>query len=90
MINRCNDDLRDTADAQAGHEEHSTSSNFGDYAAVDHDGEHADAGENAAVHKWAADICHLLSTLDNSQELRMSIFAYRKEVCSISNHEHGT
>lgn len=60
MVDSSGDELHETAQRQAGHEEDAATTDAGDYAAVYHDGDDADGDEDTAVHEGAADVCHLL------------------------------
>lgn len=55
----CDGKLTQATNSQASHQEHSTSPNFRNYAAVRADGNNSDRNQDTAVHEWATDLCHL-------------------------------
>ena len=66
VSDRCDDDLGDAADSQAGHEEYSPTSNLGDHAAVDDDREYTDGSQDAAIHERASHVRHLSLAVRNN------------------------
>lgn len=60
MVYGCNNDLRDTTENQASHEEDATPTDLGNNTAVHGDGNDAHGSQNAGVHEGATDIGHLV------------------------------
>lgn len=58
-VDDCDEELEDTADAEAGHEKDAATAEFGDDCAVDEDGEDADGGQDDGVLERLADVGHL-------------------------------
>ena len=87
MIHSSNSNLTDTADRETAHQEHSSAPNCRDDAAVNHDSENTDCGQNTAVHERAADISHLeevRAVCDHEHGTRSSLGRHRSngEQCS--------